>query len=241
MDFCLQLHSARKVQTWNNVFQQAVRLGYTQVEGFQELYTTLEAAHNLRSLLDQYDLDMPIGHFDLSELEENLDESLQIAGLLGIHTIFSSGPMHSQPPNSPKDWSLLAQHLECIANILRQKGFHFGWHNQTYEFMPLADGRIPMEIILSEAPTLEWEVDLTSLAKTGADPLEWLEAQGPRITAVHINNSGSDELQDCAGTNIEIPPWRSTLEEKSEAVIYVIKQDDPNNIPHLTDPSLIAM
>lgn len=248
MDFCLQLYSARNFQPWKEVFQETALLGYTQVEGFEELYPTLEAAQTVRDLLDQYDLDMPSGHFDLKDLEENLDQCIKIAVLLGMHTIFAPYLTPEQRPTTKREWTIFAHRLEHMANTLKHKGFHFGWHNHDFEFKPLPDGTIPMELIISEAPTVEWEVDAAWIIKAGLDPLDWIEAHGTRITAVHIKDiapegEGADE-DGWADVGFGTVPWAhilTALQEKSRTKIYILEHDDPNNFLRFADRSLTSL
>ncbi len=45
-----------------------------------------------------------------------------------------------------------------------------------------------MEVIFLGGPELTWEADVAWIIRGGADPLEWIERHGSRISAVHVKD-----------------------------------------------------
>lgn len=248
MDFCLQLYSARNFPPWSKVFRETALLGYTQVEGFNELYPDRKAALQIRELLIDNNLSMPAGHFELTNLEERMDDCVEIAELLRMSIIFAPYLTPEQRPTSPEEWQRFAKRLNTVSERLKHKGYRFGWHNHDYEFAAQSDDTVPMETILEVAPHLEWEVDIAWIIKAGHDPLQWIEEHGTRITAVHIKDiapegEGLDE-DGWADVGFGTVPWGhilADLQEKSRTQLYIIEHDDPKNFLRFADRSLTSL
>jgi len=191
MSFSFQLYSARNFAPWTNVISQLADLGYTQVEGFGGVY---EDPSEFKALLDQHEMTMPSGHFfPLSSFEEDFVVSMSAAMTLNLKKIFCPAPDQGlQKGASVEDWKAYAKRLVNVGKRLQDSGFDFGWHNHHWEFMPLADGTLPMNILLEDAPDIEWEMDVAWVVRGGQDPLDWIKAHGDRITAAHVKDIAPD-------------------------------------------------
>jgi sugar phosphate isomerase/epimerase len=92
---------------------------------------------------------------------------------------------------------------------VRAAGFGFGWHNHDFEFVPLADGSVPMQILLETAPDLDWEADIAWVIRGGADATDWIARHGKRITAVHVKDiaAAARPPTKTAGPMSAMAPW----------------------------------
>lgn len=198
MNVSYQLYSSRKFTPWDGVIKTLASLGYTQVEGFGGVY---EDPAGFRALLDGQGLTMPSGHFSVSTLETELAPTLEIAHTLGIERIYAPFLPALDRPIDRDGWKAFAKRLGAIGDGVRAAGRKFGWHNHDFEFVPLADGTTPMQIILDTAPDLDWEADIAWIIRGGGDPEAWIKSYGGRITAVHVKDIAT------AGEKIDEDGW----------------------------------
>jgi len=103
MQYSFQLYSARNFIPWDKVFDSIQKLGYSQVEGYGDVY---ESPEQTRQLLDKTNLTMPSGHFALDELENDLDATLKKANLLGCKHVFCPYLLEDQRPEDKAGWQL---------------------------------------------------------------------------------------------------------------------------------------
>jgi len=134
------------------------------------------------------------------------------------------------------NWKSLAQRLEEACKKVNDAGFRFGWHNHHWEFMPLQSGEIPMEIILENAPSIEWEMDVAWVVRGNADPISWINQFGDRITTAHVKDIAP------AGENVDEDGWadpgHGTMDWKScysaltnvGVDVFVMEHDNPSNV-----------
>src|SRR6218665_600613 len=187
MDFSFQLYSARNFPPLDDVLGRLSHFGYKQVEGFGGLYAEADA---LAASLKKYGLTMPTGHFGLTQLLDT-DAALKTAETLGIKYLYCPAIPKEERENQPESrWVQLGETLAKLGETFRKRGFGFGWHNHAFEFAPLPNGKLPMDILLETAAHNEWEMDVAWVVKGGQDPLTWIKKyrgrdqprprQGPR-------------------------------------------------------------
>ncbi|KZL17082.1 sugar phosphate isomerase/epimerase [Pseudovibrio sp. Ad37] len=245
MDFSLQLYSARNTQPLTEVLSSLAKMGYTQVEGFGGVYEDPTA---LRQMLDANGLSMPSGHFGIDELEVDTAGYIELAKYLGITRIFAPFLTPSERPQTEAGWISFAHRLAQIGTKVQAAGLSFGWHNHDFEFQCEYDGRTAMEIILTEAPEIDWEADIAWIIRGGHDPITWVERFGSRITAVHVKDiAATGECADedgWADVGFGTVQWRqilSVLQEKSSACVYVMEHDNPSDFARFAQRSLNSL
>lgn len=245
MDFSLQLYSARNAQPLAEVLRKLAGMGYTQVEGFGGVYDDTDA---LRQMLDANGLSMPSGHFGIAELEADTIGCIEMAKGLGITRIFAPFLAPPERPQSEAEWMSFAQRLARVGKKVQAAGLSFGWHNHDFEFQSDYNGRTPMEIILTEAPEIDWEADIAWIIRGGHVPIEWIERYGNRITAVHVKDiaasgecTDEDGWSDVGFGTVNWGQILSALQEKSRASVYVMEHDNPNDFARFAQRSLTSL
>ncbi|WP_425099536.1 sugar phosphate isomerase/epimerase family protein [Tropicibacter sp. S64] len=185
MDVSFQLYSARDAGPWDQTLKTLADLGYTQVEGYGGVYEDPAA---FKALLEANGLTMPSGHFfPIGSFEDGLEKTLAAAKALGMNRIFCPAPegdLRADTPD-PDAWKALAKRVDAASKKVRDAGYAFGWHNHHWEFF---GGAIGMEILLNEAPEIDWEMDVAWVVRGGGDPLAWIEKYKDRITTAHIKD-----------------------------------------------------
>ncbi|RUT32598.1 sugar phosphate isomerase/epimerase [Arsenicitalea aurantiaca] len=241
MHLSFQLYSARNFPPLEDVFALLARLGYRQVEGYGGLY---EDPGTLAATLARNGLAMPTGHFGLDMLEDH-SRAIAAARALGVKTLYCPAvpqPLWSQPE---ADWVRLAERLEALSAIYRAEGFGFGWHNHHFEFWPTESGRLPMDILLQGAPSIEWEIDIAWVVRGGADPFDWIGRYGDRITAAHFKDLApegeaidEDGWADPGHGRLDWPALKAALESQATIAHMVAEHDNPNDLGRFASRAL---
>lgn len=234
MTLSFQLYSARNFQPWTSVIPRLAELGYAQVEGFGGVYSE---AQEFRELLESHSMSMSSGHFfPLSELEEGLDASLAVASKLGMKRVICPAPedLWRQGTDSA-NWISLAKRLNEAGKRVNDAGFRFGWHNHHWEFIQLASGEIPMDLLLEYAPEMEWEMDVAWVVRGGANPMTWIETHASRITAAHVKDIAPDgensDEDGWADVGEGVMDWMSLIAALRNAGtdLFVVEHDNPSD------------
>lgn len=244
MDISFQLYSARNFTPWDDVVRKLADLGYTQVEGFGGVYDDPAA---FRASLDNAGLSMPSGHFSIDMLENDLPSALNIAKTLGMKRIYCPYLMPDQRPTDSAGWADFAKRLAVVGENVRAAGYPFGWHNHDFEFEPLEDGGIPMQIILDEAPDNGWEADIAWIVRGGADPMDWIARHGNRITAAHVKDIAPDgdnlDQDGWADVGHGTMPWAQLLAalRKAGCDLFVVEHDNPSDVDRFARQSIASI
>lgn len=245
MSFSFQLYSARNFTPWADVIASIAKLGYTQVEGFGGVY---ENPAEFKDLLDRHGLTMPSGHFfPLASCEDEFVISIAAAKTLGIQKIFCPAPdQELQNGATRADWNAYAARLYDVGKRVQDAGIAFGWHNHHWEFMPLADGTLPMNILLENAPDIEWEMDVAWVIRGGHDPMQWIADHGARITAAHVKDiapEGECEDEDgWADVGQGTMDWAALIAalRAHGVTLFVAEHDNPSDVTRFATRSIEA-
>ncbi|MEM7465207.1 MAG: sugar phosphate isomerase/epimerase, partial [Pseudomonadota bacterium] len=193
------------------------------------------APSGLAAMLGQAGLKMPSGHFGLAELENKSDELIGAARQLEIQSVYCPFLDGADRPDTKSGWHEFGARLQKIGEPYRAAGLRFGWHNHDFEFQPTEDGAIPMHAILEGGPDLSWEADIAWIVRGGADPVDWIERYGNRISAVHVKDIASpgecadeDGWADVGYGTMDWPAIFSAL-KSTPCQLYVVEHDNPND------------
>jgi sugar phosphate isomerase/epimerase len=151
-------------------------------------------------------------------------------------------------PTDASGWTKFGEQLARIGEKVTGAGLTFGYHNHDFEFVPLPDGRYPMDVLLDAAPEIACEADIAWIVRGGADPFPWLEKQGSRIIAVHLKdlappgeNADEDGWADVGQGTM---PWQrllDTVRGKTRAGYFVVEHDNPKDIARFARRSMAAV
>lgn len=179
----LQLHSVRK----EAAADFADVLEWTAAVGFHGVETTVlhgMPAQEFRRRLD----DLGLRHTSAcvsvgDEFEQTLDEQRSI----GNDTIISGfTPERFASADAIKK---SADEYNQAAALARDRGMQLGYHNHWYEFTPLPDGLVPMEMFLDHlAEDIFLEVDIYWLQSSGLDPVSTISSLGHRVRQLHVKD-----------------------------------------------------
>ena len=243
-----QLYSARNFQPFADVFATLAAAGYEEVEGFGFIYEGMSDAEisALRADLDRNGLTMPTGHFSIQILESRPERAVEIASALGMESAYCPWMAPETRPTTADGWFRHGQRLEKAGRALVAAGIDYGWHNHDFEFFPLEGGTTAQEQIFKGGPSLSWEADIAWIVRGGADPFEWIDRMGDRITSVHVKDiapSGENGDEDgWADVGTGIVPWAKLIPalRKTPARHFIMEHDNPNDLKRFATRSIAA-
>lgn len=244
MDYSYQLYSARSAGSLDEVLKTLKDLGYAQVEGWGGQFADPGA---LAASVKAAGLTMPTAHMGFTQLEDTAS-AIKIAKLVGIKTLYCPAPPSNDFREGKADWAAFGAKLDTVARALNAAGIGFGYHNHHWEFQKGADGKVPMDVLLAAAPTMEWEMDLAWLVKGGEEPLAWMDKYGDRITAIHVKDIApeGEKLDEDGWADVGhgTLDWKSLLasaREKTKAKYFVAEHDKPSDPIRFARNSIAAV
>lgn len=231
MSVSLQLYSMRSCPDQIALLGALPAMGITCVEGFGGVYGDPKA---YRAAMDASGVSMPSGHMSIADIEVAFDDTLQIARTLGMSKVFAPYLPPDMRPDTTSGYVDLARRLQVAGQRYGEHGISFGWHNHDFEFVALADGSIPMEVLLAEAPDITWEADLAWIVRGGRNPLDYIQRFGSRIAAVHVKDIASDgtntDEDGWADLGAGVLDWAGLLQacrDQCSDAIYILEHDKP--------------
>jgi sugar phosphate isomerase/epimerase len=244
MDFSYQLYSARNEASLDDTLKTLKSLGYAQVEGWGGQFADPAA---LAASVKNAGLVMPTAHMGMQQLADAAG-ALKVADTVGVSTVFCPAPPSADYREGKGDWAAFAADLARAADAFAAAGKGFGYHNHHWEFVKLADGRTPIEVILDASPNIQWEMDLAWVVKAGEDPIAWMRKLGSRITAIHVKDiAPAGECVDedgWADVGQGVLDWKQLLADakaNTKAQYFVMEHDKPSDAIRFARRSIEAV
>lgn len=238
-----QLYCSRNFGPMSQTLNMVADTGYEGVEGYGALYADPGRVAETAKALQDTGLKMPSGHFGLDQLEQDAQTVLGIASALGITQVFCPFLPPDQRPTDAAGWAAFAARLTQAAKPYTNAGLQFGWHNHAFEFTPLPDGTLPIDIIL-DGNDLCFEFDVAWAFVAGVDPVATINRYGARITAAHVKDrarKGENEAEDgWADLGRGMMDWAGLMTALRGAGCdhFVVEHDNPSDDARFARASL---
>ncbi|MBY5934120.1 sugar phosphate isomerase/epimerase [Tateyamaria omphalii] len=183
-----QLYSSRMFPPLEDTLSMLAEIGYAHVEGYGALVADADAMDALERGLQATGLTMPSCHVGLAMCESDPDGVLRIAERFGIETVVIPFIMPEDRPTDVAGWLAFGARLSAVAEKLAKAGRRLAYHNHDFEFVPLADGSLPIDLILEAAPEVLFEYDVAWAVRAAADPMAPIDRYGARIAIAHLKD-----------------------------------------------------
>ncbi|AHG89467.1 Xylose isomerase domain-containing protein TIM barrel [Gemmatirosa kalamazoonensis] len=200
----VQLYTVRDQmeKDFTGTLQRVAQIGYKEVE-FAGYFNHSPA--DVRALLDRLGLTAPSSHIGLDLLQKDLAGQIQSARTIGHEFITIPALMEAfmGRPIDADFWKRTAAEFNRIAKALQPEGIGFAYHNHSFEFEKLADGRTGYDVLLAETdPALvKFELDLFWATFAGQDPVAMFHRSPGRYAMWHVKDMrGVDEARRQAAT-----------------------------------------
>ena len=229
-DFSFQLYSARNFPPLEPILEKLAALGYAQVEPYAGLFGD---PPGLARMVKAHGLTVPTAHVGLDLLKDTA-KTIDIAGILGIKTLFCPAIPQADRSQDEGKWKELAATLAGLGETYNKAGLGFGW--------------LPMDIILEGAPKLVWEVDVAWLVKGKQSPAAWFERYGDRIVAIHVKDLAvpgqalnEDGWADVGYGTLDWQQLYSSIRAKTKATYFVMEHDNPSDVDRFARRSIATV
>ncbi|QPH39077.1 sugar phosphate isomerase/epimerase family protein [Pedobacter endophyticus] len=193
----LQLYTLRDLlpKDVNGVIEKVAGAGYKEVEtyGFANGKFWNLSIKEFKTLLDANGLKAPSGHYGMDEfaktgktdkLKADIDSCAAIGGkyftIAGAHVDMSKGA---------DGFKKTASDFNKVAEIAKQSGLKFAYHNHDFEFKKL-DNLTGYDLYLQETDKnlVNFEMDLYWVVRSGNDPLAFFKKYPGRFPMWHVKD-----------------------------------------------------
>lgn len=227
----LQLYTVRDetARDFTGTIRRVAEMGYDGVEfaGYGSL-----TAEELRSLLSEVGLHAYSSHVRLDLLEQQLDQEIAYCKQIGSPYLIL--PWLAPDMRNEEAIRILAPRLNEFGKRCREQGITFGYHNHDFEFATQSNGKMLLDLLLSQTdPSLvSLELDIYWAAFAGVSPASVLEQYAGRIPIIHLKDMTPDrhfaEVGDGTLNLAQLLP----VAEKSGTQVFIVENDAPG-IPSL--------
>lgn len=244
--FSYQMYSSRNFPSRPATLAMLKDAGYAAVEGFGGLYPDRDALAALATDLDAAGLAMTSGHFGLDMVENDPDLVIDIAKRVGMKSVYVPFIMPDDRPTDAAGWKAFGETLQRVSAPIRAAGLTFGYHNHDFEFRPLPNGTMPIELILDGGPDVTLELDVAWVVRADRDPLPWISRYAERIDAIHVKDiapAGEAKDEDgWADVGHGVIDWAAlmTASLKTKAQHFVMEHDNPSDEMRFATRSIAA-
>ena len=232
----LELYTVRGAldEDFPGTIARVAKVGYKEVELAQFFAHFPEfnpPAKRARQILDANGLVSPATHVPYSALSpENLPRVIEASGVLG-HAYIVNPSIDRAVLEQPDGWKRAAETFNRAGEATRKAGIQLAYHNHFVEFKPLADGKLPYDVLLEETdPKLvAMEMDLGWAHFAGADPLAYFARYPGRFPLVHVKDFTHDRAMTDVGRG-EID-WKAIFSKADAGGIehYFVEFDNPKD------------
>jgi sugar phosphate isomerase/epimerase len=208
----LQLYTLR---SWiesdlHGTLQQVAQIGYREVEFAG--YFGLDARQVGRALFDA-GLYAPSAMLSVDEAIQSWEPAVDMAVELG-HRWLVLAWLPEEMRSDAEALTLAAELFNRLGDESFFRGVRLGYHTRDYDFLPMADGRLPIDVLLeaTDPAVVDVELDVYWTLQAGADPLAFLERWAGRVPLLHVNDRDADGRMLPVGSGLV--DWRALLAER---------------------------
>ena len=175
-------------------------IGYKEVEVLRgSLDTVGPAARRLGLSPVSVHVDPPLitGKWDAwAFMRASVPETYDTAALVrdaqaqGVKFLVLPYLMASERSGTAGFYQELAQRLDAFGAEVKKAGLQLCYHNHGFEFEPLPDGRVPLDLLMSATnPDLvKLELDVFWVSVAGADPVDLIRKYKGRTPLLHLKD-----------------------------------------------------
>jgi sugar phosphate isomerase/epimerase len=230
----VQLYSLRQYEDVEKIVAAAAEAGYVGVE---TVHTPHLTGQELRTILNNHQVQVVSAHVPYQAVTENLDELIEFHQTLGNSwLIVPALPAQIQEGRDAEGWREIGRTLAAIGRRCLDADMRLGYHNHAWEMKEVGGQRI-IDLILQggDTDTLFWEPDIAWIVRGGADPEELLERYAGRCPRVHVKDLAPE------GQNVDEDGWAAVghgvlnwdrllpLARAAGAEWYIVEHDKPKD------------
>jgi sugar phosphate isomerase/epimerase len=201
----VQLYSVRDrmEKDFTGTLEGVAKIGFKEVE-FAGYYN--QSPEQVRSLLDRLGLRAPSSHIPLADISKDIPGQVKAAKTIGLEYI--TVPALFQPlmgKVTPDFWPKTAAEFNRVGKALKAEGLGFAYHNHSFEFEKLPDGRTGYDVLLAETDPafVNFELDLLWATVAGQDPVAMFQKNPGRFVMWHVKDVKGVDAARATATSTE--------------------------------------
>ncbi len=221
----VQLYTLRDAmkRDFEGTLARVASIGYREVE-FAGYFERPPA--QVRHVLEASRLTAPAAHISLEDIRNRWPQTLDAAHTIG-HDYLVCAWINDEDRTVDR-YKRVADEFSRAAETARKAGIGFGYHNHSYEFVPIA-GQRPYDILLanSDPKLVQFEMDLFWIVQGGGDPLAYFAKYPGRFPLVHVKDRAADgKMVDVGQGRID---FRTIFAHRNQAGIrhFFVEHDEP--------------
>lgn len=170
----------------------------------------------------------PVGaHIPLDKLEKDLDNVLTFHQTIGNQYIICPWIPVERRGNAD-DWKKIGEIFNNIGAKCKAKGFVFGYHNHSFEFVKF-DKKYAYDILLEscDSKLVKVEIDTYWVQHGGENPAAYIRKYAGRCPLIHLKDMANDEKKSFAEVGYGILNWDEIFVacKQANAQWYIVEQD----------------
>jgi sugar phosphate isomerase/epimerase len=143
----------------------------------------------VQTILQGNGMAVPSLHTDIHTLQSRMGPLAEAAKALGASYVV----LPAIPEDFRKDldgWRHTAELFNTIGDSAAQHGVKFGYHNHGYGLKPMADGTVPLDLLLASTDPAKvlLEMDVFWTVAGGADPVAYIRKHSGRYRMFHLKD-----------------------------------------------------
>ncbi|NOU71280.1 TIM barrel protein [Paenibacillus sp. LMG 31458] len=223
--FAAQLFTLRNEleQDFPGVLRELKEMGWAgvQISGLRGY-----KAEEIAAVLKETGLGTAGLHIGLDRFRGELDKVVEEARLFGTRDLI----LPYIPVRSEEGFRAIRSEMNEIARKLAPQGYRISYHNHSWEFDTVIEGKSSLEFLLEPSAdnALLAEIDVFWVKKGGRDPVSFIASYANRMPIIHLKDMTNDERQTFAeiGTGvIDFVPIL-TWGERNGIEWYCVEQDE---------------
>jgi sugar phosphate isomerase/epimerase len=201
----VQLYSVRDrlEKDFVGTLEGVAKIGFKEVE-FAGYYN--RSPEDVRSLLDRLGLRAPSSHIMLDAISKDLPGQIKAAKTIGHEFITVPALIPALVGKvQPDFWSKTAAEFNRVGKALSAEGIGFAYHNHSFEFDKLPDGRTGYDVLLAETDpaAVKFELDLLWATLAGQDPVAMFQKHPGRYVMWHVKDVKGVDAARTVATSAE--------------------------------------
>jgi sugar phosphate isomerase/epimerase len=242
----IQLYTVRDAlkRDYDGTLAQLVEMGYREVESGKD--HDKPDPHEMHDALMRHGLTSPSYHVDWKSLGDDWPNVIEANKIVG-RTYLVNPWIDEEVRDKPDGWKHATDTLNRAGETAKKAGIQFAYHNHWIEFVPLADGTLPYDILLENLdPNLvKMEMDLGWITVGGQDPVKYFERYPGRFPMVHVKDVhqvpdaasvrssrfAGEHMTILADVGTGIIDWKRIFAHSEQAGIkhYFVEHDNPKD------------
>ena len=247
-DISIQLYTTRKFEPYFSILNFIKNSGIKNIELFG--LETLNV-DDFKKMMESNDISAHSSHVGFESLKDTKN-IIERAKKLNVNHIIVPAPPASKNRDfrgsfelNEDEWTTFGRDLSSYVNIFENAGLTLGYHNHSYEFVPLPSGKLPIECMMEHNENLKLEIDLGWAIAGGAEPTEWINKYSNKIIACHLKDFFDKEKdmldhgnQSAVGEGFI--NWSNLISQliNTNCELFILEHDDPKDYKEFINKSI---